>query len=62
LMIRPVKSVHVNIMNEHWNQSRIELYQQWLGKHNISYTVNEIDYTQSTRTYILKQGEQNLAI
>lgn len=62
LMIRPVKSVHVNIMNEHWNQSRIELYQRWLSEHNISYTVNEIDYTVATRTYILDQGEKNLAI
>jgi molybdenum cofactor biosynthesis enzyme MoaA len=62
LMTRPAKSVHVNIMNEHWNQDRIELYQQWLTKHNISYTVNEINYTEATRTYILDQGVKNLAV
>jgi molybdenum cofactor biosynthesis enzyme MoaA len=62
VMIRPQKSVHVNIMNEHWNQDRIELYKKWLDQHNISYTVNQIDYTSATRTYILDQGVKNLAI
>ena len=62
IMIRPQKSVHVNIMNEHWNQDRIELYKEWLDQRNISYTVNQINYTRGTRTYILKQGKQNLAI
>jgi molybdenum cofactor biosynthesis enzyme MoaA len=62
IMIRPQKSVHVNIMNEHWNQDRIELYKKWLDQRNISYTVNEINYTQATRTYILKQGVKNLAV
>jgi molybdenum cofactor biosynthesis enzyme MoaA len=62
LMVRPAKSVHVNIMNEHWNQDRIELYQQWLTEHTISHTVNEIDYTKATRTYILDQGVKNLAV
>jgi molybdenum cofactor biosynthesis enzyme MoaA len=62
IMIRPAKSVHVNIMDEHWNQDRIKLYQQWLTKHNISYTVNEINYTKATRTYILDQGVKNLAV
>jgi molybdenum cofactor biosynthesis enzyme MoaA len=62
IMIRPQKSVHVNIMDEHWNQDRIELYKKWLDQRNISYTVNEINYTQATRTYILKQGVKNLAV
>ena len=62
MMIRPAKSVHVNIMNEHWNQDRIKLYQQWLTQHNISYSVNEINYSTATRTYILDQGVKNLAI
>jgi molybdenum cofactor biosynthesis enzyme MoaA len=62
LMIRPVKSVHVNIMDEHWNQDRIQLYQQWLTKHNISHSVNRIDYTKATRTYVLNQGVKNLAV
>jgi molybdenum cofactor biosynthesis enzyme MoaA len=62
VMIRPQKSVHVNIMNEHWNQDRIELYKKWLDQRNISYTINQIDYTKATRTYILDQGVKNLAI
>jgi molybdenum cofactor biosynthesis enzyme MoaA len=62
LMIRPAKSVHVNIMDEHWNQDRIKLYQQWSTKHNISHSVNEINYTRATRTYVLDQGKKNLAI
>lgn len=62
VMIRPAKSVHVNIMNEHWNQDRIRLYQQWLTKHNISHTVNQIDYTKATRTVILNKGVKNLAV
>jgi MoaA/NifB/PqqE/SkfB family radical SAM enzyme len=62
IMIRPQKSVHVNIMNEHWNQDRIELYKKWLEQSNISYTVNQIDYTSATRTYILDQGVKNIAI
>jgi molybdenum cofactor biosynthesis enzyme MoaA len=62
LMVRPAKSVHVNIMDEHWNQDRIALYQQWLTQHNISYTVNQIDYTTATRTHILDQGVKNLAV
>lgn len=62
MMIRPAKSVHVNIMNEHWNQDRIKLYQQWLTQHNISYSVNQINYATATRTYILDQGVKNLAV
>jgi hypothetical protein len=62
VMVRPQKSVHVNIMNEHWNQDRIELYKKCLNQHNISYTVNQIDYTTATRTYTLDQGVKNLAI
>ena len=62
MMIRPAKSVHVNIMNEHWNQDRIRLYQQWLTQHNISYSVNQINYATATRTYILDQGVKNLAV
>jgi molybdenum cofactor biosynthesis enzyme MoaA len=62
LMIRPKKSVHVNVMNEHWNQHRIEIYKKWLDQHSISYSVNEIDYNFGTRTHILKQGQLNLEI
>jgi organic radical activating enzyme len=62
IMIRPDKSVHVNIMDEHWNTARIELYKQWLDQRNISYSVNSIDYTQAIRTDILNFGKQNLEI
>lgn len=56
------KFIHVNIMNEHWNQSRIPAYQALLGEHNISHNVNEIDYTQQTRTIPIMKGKLNLAI
>jgi hypothetical protein len=62
IMLRPQKSVHVNIMNEHWNQDRIELYKKWLDQRNISYTVDQINYTKATRTYVLEQGVKNLAV
>lgn len=60
LMIRPDKSFHVNIMDEHWNQDRIELYKRWLEKNKISYSVNKIDYTHSNRIEIFKKGQSNL--
>lgn len=60
LMIRPEKSLHVNIMDEHWNQDRIPLYVSWLKKHNISYSINIIDYRQQTRVEIMKKGKQNI--
>lgn len=50
IMIRPEKSVHVNIMDEYWNQDRITKYIEWLNKHNISYSVNRIDYNRGTRS------------
>ena len=60
-MIRPEKSLHVNIMDEYWNQNRIALYKTWLSDRNISYSVNAINYKQQTRTHVLDQGKQNLA-
>jgi len=62
VMIRPEKSLHVNIMDEYWNQDRIELYKQWLTQRNISHSVNVIDYTVGTRVEILNKGKKNLAI
>jgi MoaA/NifB/PqqE/SkfB family radical SAM enzyme len=58
-MIRPQKSLHVNVMDEHWNQQRIQLYVKWLEQHNISYSINRIDYSQAVRTDILNKGKQN---
>jgi sulfatase maturation enzyme AslB (radical SAM superfamily) len=60
IMIRPTKSFHLNIMDEFWNQGRIELYKAWCIKHNISYAINIIDYEQGTRTYPIMQGTYNL--
>lgn len=62
LMIRPKKSVHVNIMNEYWNQERIEIYKAWLNTHNISHSVNLINYNRATRMQVFKQGKQNLEL
>lgn len=61
-MIRPKKSIHVNIMNEYWNQDRIPLYQQWLEQQGISYSINTIDYKFQTRNMFLNKGKKNLAI
>jgi molybdenum cofactor biosynthesis enzyme MoaA len=60
IMTRPEKSVHVNIMDESWNQDRIEIYKNWLTTNNISHSVNAINYSQQTRSYPLKQGTLNL--
>lgn len=62
LMIRPIKSLHVNIMDEHWNQDRIELYKRWLDERGISYSVNSIDYKRGVRADILQKGKFNLGI
>ena len=60
LMIRPKKSFHLNIMDELWNQNRVELYKAWCIKHNISHAINIIDYNRGTRTYPIMQGTYNL--
>lgn len=56
------KFIQVAIMDEFWNRDRIPLYKDLLDKHNISYTVNEIDYGYQTRTYPIFQGKLNLEI
>lgn len=59
-MIRPTKSVNVCIMNEHWNQDRIKLYQQFLERHEISYSLNEINYNHQTRPVYILKGKYNI--
>jgi len=59
-MIRPQKSVHVNIMDEYWNQDRIKIYQQWLDQRSISNSVNSIDYDRQTQSVPQFQGVMNL--
>jgi organic radical activating enzyme len=60
LMIKPKKSVHVNIMEEYWNESRIKLYTKWLTDHNISHSVNTIDYSKQIRLSPIMKGVYNL--
>jgi len=60
IMLRPEKSVHVNIMDEYWNRDRIVLYQAWLDQRGISHSINTIDYTQQTRSIPLLPGIKNL--
>jgi organic radical activating enzyme len=61
-MIRPEKSFHVNIMDEYWNQDRIELYKKWLTGHDISHSVNVVNYHHKTREYPIMKGKSNLAV
>lgn len=56
------KFVHVNIMNEFWNQDRIITYKKILEENNISYSVNEIKYDLQTRALPVIKGNLNLAI
>lgn len=55
------KFIHVNIMDEFWNRERIPLYQKLLTAHDISHSVNEIDYSWQTRNYPIIKGKKNLA-
>jgi MoaA/NifB/PqqE/SkfB family radical SAM enzyme len=55
------KHIHVNIMDEFWNQDRIELYKSILNENQISFNINKIDYAQGTRTYPIIKGKLNLA-
>lgn len=60
IMIRPTKSVHVNIMDEWWNRDRIPLYQDWLTRYNISYSVNKITQHPGTGTIPILKGVKNI--
>ena len=62
IMVPPEKSVHVNIMDEYWNQEQNELYKTWLTTRNINYTINKINYERGTRTNFLRKGTYNLVI
>lgn len=56
------KFLHVNIMDEFWNQDRIPQYQKLLTENNINYYVNQISYEFQTRTIPIMKGKLNLAI
>lgn len=56
------KFLHVNIMDELWNQERIPMYIKILKEHGISHSVNEIDYKLQTRNIPIFKGDLNLDI
>jgi molybdenum cofactor biosynthesis enzyme MoaA len=60
ILQRPAKSLHVNIMDEWWHQERIALYSQWCADHDVSHSINKIDYSHQIRTVPLIQGTYNL--
>ena len=47
VMIRPEKSVHVNIMDEPEARHRFPEFSALLDKHQVSYTINKIRYDQT---------------
>ena len=55
------KHIHVNIMNEWWNEDRIPMYCDILKSYNISHNVNQINYSWQTRTIPIMKGKLNLA-
>lgn len=59
LMVRPKKSFHLDIMNEYWNENRIQLYKSWAEERDISYSVNEINYGYATRDTNIQKGKTN---
>jgi len=54
------KFIHVAVMDEYWNRDRIPIYTALLDQHEISYTVNQIDYSVQTRTHPIFLGKLNL--
>ena len=56
------KFIHVEIMDEFWNQDRIPAYVEILKHHHISYNINQIGYETQTRSYPIMKGKQNLDI
>jgi molybdenum cofactor biosynthesis enzyme MoaA len=57
--LNPKKFVHVNIMNEFWNQERIPIYIKICEQNNISYSLSEIDYSLKTRAVPILKGRHN---
>lgn len=59
---RPDRFLHVNIMDEFWNQDRILIYQRLLDAHGISHSVNQINLDLKTRSYPIMKGALNLDV
>jgi organic radical activating enzyme len=60
--IKDKKFIQVCIMNEHWNQARIPIYTKLLEQHNVSYTINEIQYNYQTRSIPIMKGKLDLNV
>jgi MoaA/NifB/PqqE/SkfB family radical SAM enzyme len=60
--ISPKKFIHVNIMNEFWNQDRITMYKKLLDNLKVSHSINELDYDLKTRETPAIKGKLNLEI
>jgi molybdenum cofactor biosynthesis enzyme MoaA len=60
--ISPKKFIHINIMNEFWNQDRIIFYKKLLDNLQVSYSINELDYNLKTRETPAIKGKLNLEI
>lgn len=52
--------IHVNIMDEFWNQSRIEMYKKILEENDINYSINTIDYSRKIRDNPLTNHKLNM--
>lgn len=60
--VSKTKFIHVNIMDEYWNQDRIKHYAKILDDNKISHSVNAIDYSKQNRKEIIFKGKLNLEI
>ena len=60
--IDPKNFIHVNIMDEYWIKDRIPLYTKILTDHEISHSINSINYASGTRTVPILRGQANLEI
>lgn len=60
IMIEKDKSLHINIMKEKWNIDRIPMYRDLLERNNVSYSVNEIDYSRRIRDTHQTKGVMNI--
>lgn len=54
------KHFHINIMKESWNAERIKLFVEYLDKHRITYSVNEVDEGLGVRDTVVQQGVINI--
>ena len=60
IMVKPRKSLHVNIMDEPWNRGRLPFYVKFCQTHNIDYSVNSIDMKWRVREHHAQLPEPTL--